>query len=66
MSETPEKLPDARKWIKKLDLETTKDIAIPKRLIDQVIGQDKAVGIIKKSADQRRHMLLIASKRLAL
>ena len=59
MSETPEKLPDARKWIKKLELETTKDIAIPKKLIDQVIGQDKAVGIIKKSADQRRHMLLI-------
>ena len=59
MSETPEKLPDARKWIKEIEFETTEDVAVPKRLIDQVIGQDKAVSIIKKSADQRRHMLLI-------
>lgn len=38
---------------------TTKDIKVPQRLIDQVIGQDKAVEIIKKAARQKRHVLLI-------
>ena len=38
---------------------TTKDIKIPEKLIDQVIGQDKAVAIIKKAAKQRRNVLLI-------
>lgn len=38
---------------------STKDIPIPKKLIDQVIGQDHAVQVIKKAALQRRHVLLI-------
>lgn len=38
---------------------STADIKIPKRLIDQVIGQDEAVNVIKKAAQQRRHVLLI-------
>lgn len=38
---------------------TTTEIKVPKRLIDQVIGQDKAVEIIKKAARQKRHVLLI-------
>ncbi len=38
---------------------TTKDIKIPEKLIDQVIGQDNAVDIIKKAAKQRRNVLLI-------
>ena len=38
---------------------TTKDIAISKSLIDQVIGQDHAVDIMRKAAQQRRHVLLI-------
>jgi len=38
---------------------TTEEIPIPKRTIDQVIGQDKAVEIIKNAAIQRRHVLLI-------
>ncbi len=42
-----------------LDVVSTKDIKIPKRIIDQVIGQDSAVNIIKKAAQQRRHVLLI-------
>lgn len=42
-----------------LKYNTTKDINISKKIIDQVIGQDKAVEIIKKSAQQRRHVLLI-------
>jgi len=39
--------------------ETTKDILIDQKAINQVIGQDDAVEIIKKAADQRRHVLLI-------
>ena len=41
------------------DFETTDQIEIPKKLIDQVIGQDRAVDIIKKAAKQRRNVLLI-------
>lgn len=42
-----------------LEYKSTKDISLPKRIIDQVIGQDAAVEIIKKAAQQRRHVLLI-------
>jgi len=38
---------------------TTDEIKIPDKLIDQVIGQDKAVQIIKKAAKQHRNVLLI-------
>ncbi|MDE1810989.1 MAG: ATP-dependent protease LonB [Candidatus Micrarchaeota archaeon] len=38
---------------------TTADIKIPDKLIEQVIGQKKAVEIIKKAAKQRRNVLLI-------
>ncbi len=39
--------------------ETTKDIETPKAIVDQVIGQENAVEIIKKAAEQRRHVFLI-------
>jgi lon-related putative ATP-dependent protease len=38
---------------------TSAAISIPDKLIDQVIGQDNAVRIIKKAAKQRRNVLLI-------
>ncbi|MEM0149673.1 MAG: ATP-dependent protease LonB [Candidatus Micrarchaeaceae archaeon] len=38
---------------------STADVKIPEKLIDQVIGQKKAVDIIKKAAKQRRNVLLI-------
>ena len=38
---------------------STAEIEVPKRTIDQVIGQDKGVNIIKKAALQKRHVLLI-------
>lgn len=38
---------------------TTDEIEIPKRIVDQVIGQDSAVNIIKKAANQHRNVLLI-------
>jgi ATP-dependent Lon protease len=47
---------DMKKWD---DFKTTDQIKVPTKLIDQVIGQDKAVDIIKKAAKQRRHILLI-------
>ena len=42
-----------------LRFKTTAEIKVPKKLIDQVIGQERAVEIIKKAAKQRRHVLLI-------
>jgi len=42
-------------------IKTTADTLVPKRLIDQVIGQDKAVDIIRKAARQKRHVLLIGA-----
>ncbi len=44
-----------------LDFKTTEEIEVPKRLIDQVIGQDHAVEAIKKAAVQKRHVMLIGS-----
>lgn len=40
---------------------TTKDITLPKKIVDQVIGQDHAVKIVKKAGLQRRNVLLIGS-----
>jgi Lon-like ATP-dependent protease len=42
-----------------MEFETTKDIAIDPKVVNQVIGQDEAVEIIKKASEQRRHVLLI-------
>ncbi|MBI5002785.1 ATP-dependent protease LonB [Candidatus Woesearchaeota archaeon] len=39
--------------------ESTADIEIPKRVVDQVIGQEQAVEVIKKASQQKRHVLLI-------
>lgn len=44
-----------------LDFKTTDDIKINEKIIDQVIGQEKAVNIIKKSAKQRRNLILIGA-----
>ena len=42
-----------------LKFRSTADIKIPKIMVDQVIGQDEAVEVIKKASKQRRHVLLI-------
>lgn len=42
-------------------IETSSDIEVPKRLIDQVIGQEHAVEVIKKAATQRRHVMMIGT-----
>ncbi len=38
---------------------TTAEIEVPKHILDQVLGQDEAVNVMKKAAKQRRHILLI-------
>lgn len=44
-----------------ITFEDTSSITVPENLIDQVIGQDEAVEVIKKAAHQRRHVMLIGS-----
>ena len=44
-----------------IDFKDTSNITVPDNLIDQVIGQDEAVEVIKKAARQRRHVMLIGS-----
>ncbi len=46
-------------WVKGLPVETTADVEVPPRLLDQVIGQDDAVEVARKAATQKRHMMLI-------
>jgi Lon-like ATP-dependent protease len=52
-------LPDAETWIETQDFTTTADIKIPDKLADQVIGQEAAVEVVKKAAEQKRHVMLI-------
>lgn len=42
-----------------LNFKTTKEIKVPEKISDQVIGQEEAINIIKKVAKQHRHLLLI-------
>ncbi|MGB7532547.1 MAG: ATP-dependent protease LonB [Halobacteriota archaeon] len=43
------------------EIKTTEEIEVPKLLIDQVIGQERGVEVIKKAATQRRHVMLIGT-----
>ncbi len=42
-----------------LKFNSTKEIKVSEKIIEQIIGQNEAVNIIKKVAKQRRHVLLI-------
>src|SRR3989304_3832341 len=46
-------------WMRTVDFRSTVEIKIPERLVDQVIGQEAGVEVIRKAAEQRRHVLLI-------
>src|SRR5512136_2606398 len=52
-------LPDIEEWTRTRQFETTADVKIPPQLVDQVIGQDDAVMVIRKAAEQKRHVILI-------
>ncbi|RJS70473.1 ATP-dependent protease LonB, partial [Methanophagales archaeon] len=43
------------------EIKTTEEIEVPKLLVDQVIGQEHGVEVIKKAAKQRRHVMLIGT-----
>ena len=45
-------------WIDDVKFETTEDVPIPDRLVDQVIGQE-AGSVVIQQPEQRRHMLMI-------
>ncbi|MCU0852329.1 MAG: ATP-dependent protease LonB [Thermoplasmata archaeon] len=52
-------LPDIDDWIRSQPFENTADVKIPPALVDQVIGQEDAVTVIRKAAEQKRHVILI-------
>jgi ATP-dependent Lon protease len=49
-----------RKNVKYFEKDTS-EIKVPNKLIDQVIGQDRAVEIIKKASTQKRNVLLVGT-----
>ncbi len=53
------KIPDVETWIGTQSFTSTADIKIPEKLSDQVIGQDSAVEVVRKAAEQKRHVMLI-------
>jgi Lon-like ATP-dependent protease len=59
VEDTSQKLPSIDKWLEAQRFKSTATIKIPKRIMDQVIGQDDAVAVAKKAAEQRRHVMLI-------
>lgn len=44
-----------------LKIDSTEDIKVPEKLVDQVIGQEHAQEIVRKAAKQRRHVLMIGA-----
>ncbi len=46
-------------WVNSENIQTTKDVEVPKILFDQVIGQEEAGEVVKKAALQKRHVLLL-------
>jgi len=46
-------------WLSDVEFNTTEDVPIPGRLVDQVIGQEDASVVIRKAAEQRRHVMMI-------
>jgi len=42
-----------------INFHDTSEISVPPKLIDQILGQEKAIKIVKKAAIQGRHVLLI-------
>ena len=51
-------------WVENLSVgpnsfESTEDVPLPSRLVDQVIGRDAASIVVRKAAEQRRHVILM-------
>ena len=45
--------------MEELNFQTTEEIKVPEKLIDQVIGQERAVSAVKRAVKQRRHVMLV-------
>jgi len=54
-----EQLPPIDVWIQNIKFTSTEEIKVPENLLDQVIGQEQTVAIVKKAAEQKRHVMLI-------
>ncbi|MEA3558513.1 MAG: ATP-dependent protease LonB [Candidatus Thermoplasmatota archaeon] len=50
---------ELRGWLKEKKISSTRDLKVPKKMMNQVIGQKEGVEVAKKAAKQRRHLLLI-------
>ena len=61
MSEQEQELKDADELLAGIEVRSTEEIEVPKLLIDQVLGQEHAVEVIRKAAKQRRHVMLIGT-----
>ncbi len=46
-------------WMNNQSFQSTREVEIPEKMSDRVIGQDRAVEVMKKAAAQKRHMMLI-------
>ena len=46
-------------WVHSIDFDSTENVPVPERLVDQVIGQEAGSLVIRKAAEQRRHMMMI-------
>lgn len=46
-------------WMNIQTFSSTEEIKIPDLIADRVIGQEKAVEVMKKAASQKRHVMLI-------
>ena len=46
-------------WIEGLDIESTGQVPIPPKLVDQVIGQEAASIVVRKASEQSRHMIMV-------
>ena len=51
--------PPVAVWAEELDIGSTEEVPIPEKLVDQVIGQEAASIIVRKAAEQRRHMIMV-------
>ena len=46
-------------WIQDIKMESTADVPIPEKLVDRVIGQEAAAIVVRKAAEQRRHVIMV-------
>jgi len=57
--EAPAELPPVDEWVRTLDVRSSAEVKIPEKLVEQVIGQDEGVEVIRKASEQKRHVMLI-------